>query len=72
MSVFPVGHETKAMKNNNGPRYKRSELERLMNWDVVWCVVILLVLIIGPRQGQSDQEPRLIAAVVLAANGEHI
>jgi phospholipid-translocating ATPase len=34
------------MLNNGGPRYKRSQLERLMNVDVVWCVVILVVLCI--------------------------
>lgn len=38
-----LGHETKAMLNNNGPRYKRSSLERQMNGDIMWCVVILLV-----------------------------
>lgn len=38
------GHETKAMLNNNGPRYKRSKLERQMNVDVFWCVIILLVM----------------------------
>uniref|UniRef100_A0AAQ5ZX12 Phospholipid-transporting ATPase n=1 Tax=Amphiprion ocellaris TaxID=80972 RepID=A0AAQ5ZX12_AMPOC len=42
--VIYAGHETKAMLNNNGPRYKRSKLERQMNVDVFWCVVILLVL----------------------------
>lgn len=39
-----VGHETKAMLNNNGPRYKRSKLEKQMNVDVGWCVIILLVM----------------------------
>jgi hypothetical protein len=39
-----VGHETKAMLNNGGPRYKRSNLERQMNLDVIWCVLILFVL----------------------------
>jgi phospholipid-translocating ATPase len=34
------------MLNNGGPRYKRSQLERSMNRDVVWCVVILVVLCI--------------------------
>lgn len=38
------GHETKAMLNNGGPRYKRSYLERLMNRDVLWCILILFVL----------------------------
>lgn len=32
------------MLNNGGPRYKRSKLERQMNTDIIWCVVILLVL----------------------------
>ncbi|XP_035380673.1 probable phospholipid-transporting ATPase VA isoform X1 [Electrophorus electricus] len=42
--VIYAGHETKAMLNNSGPRYKRSKLERQMNVDVFWCVVILLVM----------------------------
>ncbi|XP_053539553.1 phospholipid-transporting ATPase VA isoform X2 [Ictalurus punctatus] len=42
--VIYAGHETKAMLNNNGPRYKRSKLERRMNVDVFWCVIILLVM----------------------------
>lgn len=39
-----LGHETKAMLNNGGPRYKRSSLERQMNQDVIWCVFILIFL----------------------------
>lgn len=42
--VVYAGHETKAMMNNSGPRYKRSRLEKLMNWDIIWCVFILLIL----------------------------
>uniref|UniRef100_A0AAZ3R3F4 Phospholipid-transporting ATPase n=1 Tax=Oncorhynchus tshawytscha TaxID=74940 RepID=A0AAZ3R3F4_ONCTS len=42
--VIYAGHETKAMLNNNGPRYKRSKLEKQMNVDVGWCVIILLVM----------------------------
>ncbi|XP_066998273.2 phospholipid-transporting ATPase VD [Anabrus simplex] len=42
--VVYAGHETKAMLNNGGPRYKRSSLERQMNLDVIWCVLILVVL----------------------------
>lgn len=38
------GHETKAMLNNGGPRYKRSTLEKQMNEDVLWCVLILIIL----------------------------
>lgn len=42
--VVYAGHESKAMLNNGGPRYKRSKLEGQMNVDIIWCVVILLVL----------------------------
>lgn len=42
--VVYAGHESKAMLNNGGPRYKRSKLERQMNLEVIWCVVILIVL----------------------------
>lgn len=34
--VVYAGHETKAMLNNSGPRYKRSQLEQQMNVDVIW------------------------------------
>lgn len=42
--IASAGHETKALLNNNGPRYKRSKLERQMNADVLWCVLILLIM----------------------------
>jgi len=42
--VVYAGHESKAMLNNGGPRYKRSKLERQINLEVVWCVVILVAL----------------------------
>ncbi|CAG5044770.1 unnamed protein product [Parnassius apollo] len=42
--VVYAGHETKAMLNNGGPRYKCSKLERKMNTDVIWCVLVLLFL----------------------------
>ncbi|XP_046811549.1 phospholipid-transporting ATPase VD [Lucilia cuprina] len=42
--VVYAGHETKAMLNNSGPRYKRSQVEQQMNIDVIWCVIILLIL----------------------------
>ncbi|XP_018531254.1 phospholipid-transporting ATPase VB [Lates calcarifer] len=40
--VVYAGHETKSMLNNNGPRYKRSKLERKLNTDVIFCVILLL------------------------------
>ncbi|XP_054000747.1 phospholipid-transporting ATPase VD [Hylaeus anthracinus] len=56
--VIYAGHETKAMLNNGGPRYKRSRLEKQMNRDVIWCVVILVVLCVigatGCRLWLSD------------------
>ncbi|XP_024909921.1 probable phospholipid-transporting ATPase VA [Cynoglossus semilaevis] len=51
--VIYAGHETKAMLNNNGPRYKRSKLERQMNLDVFWCVVILLVMCVFAAVGHG-------------------
>ncbi|XP_076992900.1 phospholipid-transporting ATPase VD [Tamandua tetradactyla] len=42
--VVYAGHETKAMLNNSGPRYKRSKLERRANTDVLWCVLLLIVM----------------------------
>ncbi|KAM6122947.1 phospholipid-transporting ATPase VB [Phoenicopterus ruber ruber] len=42
--VIYAGHETKAMLNNNGPRYKRSKIERRMNTDIFLCVGLLFVM----------------------------
>ncbi|MGH0146457.1 UNVERIFIED_CONTAM: hypothetical protein FKN15_046773 [Acipenser sinensis] len=42
--VVYAGHETKAMLNNSGPRYKRSKMERRLNVDVLWSVVLLLLM----------------------------
>ncbi|XP_024622174.1 probable phospholipid-transporting ATPase VA [Neophocaena asiaeorientalis asiaeorientalis] len=42
--VIYAGHETKALLNNSGPRYKRSRLERQMNCDVLWCVLLLVCM----------------------------
>ncbi|XP_068449058.1 phospholipid-transporting ATPase VA [Clinocottus analis] len=62
--VIYAGHETKAMLNNNGPRYKRSKLERQMNVDVFWCVIILLSMCLFSAVGHGlwvfqygDQRP---------------
>lgn len=42
--VIYAGHDSKAMLNNGGPRHKRTRLERLMNTEVLCCVVILIVM----------------------------
>ena len=44
--VVYCGRNTKAVLNNNDSRKKVSYLERLMNRDVIWCVVILIILCI--------------------------
>ncbi|ODN06541.1 putative phospholipid-transporting ATPase VD [Orchesella cincta] len=51
--VIYAGQDTKAMLNNGGPRHKRTGLERLMNIEVVWCVVILAVLCIIGATGAT-------------------
>ncbi|XP_077183332.1 phospholipid-transporting ATPase VB isoform X3 [Paroedura picta] len=42
--VIYTGHETKAMLNNSGPRYKRSKIERRMNVDIFFCVGLLFIM----------------------------
>ncbi|XP_072120719.1 phospholipid-transporting ATPase VB-like [Mobula birostris] len=42
--VVYAGHETKAMLNNNGARCKHSKLERKMNTDVIYCLILLLIM----------------------------
>ncbi|KAG8142419.1 hypothetical protein E2320_006332 [Naja naja] len=42
--VVYAGHETKAMLNTTGARYKRSKLEKRMNRDILWCVLLLIVM----------------------------
>lgn len=51
--VVYAGRETKAMLNNGGTRYKRSKLERRMNIEVIWCVVILFVMCLVSAVGSG-------------------
>ncbi|KAM4626029.1 phospholipid-transporting ATPase VD [Polymixia lowei] len=51
--VVYAGHETKAMKNNSGPRYKRSQLERRLNMDVLWCVLLLFIMCLTAAVGHG-------------------
>lgn len=44
LSLCDSGHETKAMMNNSGPRYKRSQLEKRLNTDILWCVLLLIIM----------------------------
>ncbi|XP_076604727.1 phospholipid-transporting ATPase VD [Chaetodon auriga] len=51
--VVYAGHETKAMMNNSGPRYKRSQLEKRLNTDVLWCVLLLIVMCLTAAIGHG-------------------
>ncbi|XP_008515374.2 phospholipid-transporting ATPase VB isoform X2 [Equus przewalskii] len=42
--VIYAGHETKAMLNNSGPRYKRSKIERRMNINIFFCIGLLFLM----------------------------
>ncbi|XP_041654122.1 phospholipid-transporting ATPase VB [Cheilinus undulatus] len=51
--VVYAGHETKSMLNNNGPRYKRSKLERKLNIDVIFCVILLFTMCLFGAVGHN-------------------
>uniref|UniRef100_A0A3Q3VSE1 Phospholipid-transporting ATPase n=1 Tax=Mola mola TaxID=94237 RepID=A0A3Q3VSE1_MOLML len=51
--VVYAGHETKSMLNNKGPRYKRSKLERKLNMDVIFCVILLCTMCLIGAVGHS-------------------
>uniref|UniRef100_A0A8C5AQ25 Phospholipid-transporting ATPase n=1 Tax=Gadus morhua TaxID=8049 RepID=A0A8C5AQ25_GADMO len=51
--VVYAGHETKAMKNNSGPRYKQSRLEKRLNRDVLWCVILLFSMCLTAAIGHG-------------------
>ncbi|XP_043089144.1 phospholipid-transporting ATPase VB isoform X2 [Puntigrus tetrazona] len=51
--VVYAGHETKSMLNNSGPRYKRSKIERKMNTDVLFCVVLLFFMCLVGALGHA-------------------
>ena len=54
--VVFTGHKTKLMMNATNLRYKKSRLERRMNWDVVWCAVILFLLCLISSVGSGLSE----------------
>nr|XP_057934658.1 probable phospholipid-transporting ATPase VD isoform X2 [Doryrhamphus excisus] len=51
--VVYAGHETKALMNNSGPRYKWSQLEKRLNVDVLWCVLLLFVMCLTAAVGHG-------------------
>lgn len=58
------GHETKAMLNNRGPRYKRTKQERKINRDVIWCVILLLFLCFFCAIGELDSIRNLCSNIL--------
>jgi phospholipid-translocating ATPase len=73
--VVYAGHETKAMLNNSGPRYKRSQLEQKMNIDVIWCVIILILLCLAGAVGSVlhiQNYTNIVAPFVFEENGTWI
>lgn len=59
--LFITGHETKSMLNNSGPRYKRSKIERKMNTDVLYCVLLLFFMcLIGALGTVRGTSPSII------------
>ncbi|EDQ92264.1 uncharacterized protein MONBRDRAFT_23245 [Monosiga brevicollis MX1] len=58
--VVYAGHDTKSMLNNTGPRSKRSKLERAMNYQILYCCLILVVMCvaggIGAGVWKSDRD----------------
>lgn len=73
--VVYAGHDTKTMLNNSGPRYKRSQLERKLNADILWCVLLLLIMCLFGALGygiwlQGYLEPP--AFILPEPNGERL
>ncbi|CAJ0928443.1 unnamed protein product [Ranitomeya imitator] len=73
--VVYAGHDTKTMLNNSGPRYKRSQLERQLNSDILWCVLLLLIMCLMGALGygiwlQGYPEPPLF--ILPEPNGERL
>uniref|UniRef100_A0A4W4GAY7 Phospholipid-transporting ATPase n=1 Tax=Electrophorus electricus TaxID=8005 RepID=A0A4W4GAY7_ELEEL len=69
--VVYAGHETKAMQNNSGPRYKRSKLERRLNIDILWSVVILLLMCFVGAVGHGVWLSGLKDAVFMIPDNTH-
>lgn len=51
--VIYAGHETKALLNNSGPRYKRSKIERRINTDIFFCIGFLILMCLVGAVGYS-------------------
>ncbi|XP_077477782.1 phospholipid-transporting ATPase VD isoform X2 [Stigmatopora argus] len=62
---FDSGHETKAMMNNSGPKYKRSHLEKRLNVDILWCVLLLVIMCLTTSIGHGLWLKRIKNAIFL-------
>ncbi|XP_017214606.1 phospholipid-transporting ATPase VB [Danio rerio] len=73
--VVYAGHETKSMLNNNGPRYKRSKIERKMNTDVLFCVLLLFFMCLIGALGHAiwlETFSTMPSYIVPDSNGNYI
>ncbi|KAJ6668531.1 hypothetical protein lerEdw1_012013 [Lerista edwardsae] len=73
--VVYAGHETKAMLNTAASRYKRSKLEKKLNRDIMWCVVILIVMCCISAVGHGlwlSGEPSLPIYEIPDSNGKRM
>nr|XP_020664948.1 probable phospholipid-transporting ATPase VB isoform X2 [Pogona vitticeps] len=73
--VVYAGHETKAMLNNRGPRYKRSKIEQRMNIDIFFCVGLLFVMCLTGAVGHGIWNGtflKLPLYVIPDANGNYL
>uniref|UniRef100_A0A673L391 ATPase phospholipid transporting 10B n=1 Tax=Sinocyclocheilus rhinocerous TaxID=307959 RepID=A0A673L391_9TELE len=65
---------TKSMLNNSGPRYKRSKIERKMNMDVLFCVVLLFFMCLIGALGHAiwlETFTSMPSYIVLDSNGNY-
>ena len=61
--VVYAGHESKAMINNGGPRYKRSQLEKRINLDVIWCAIKSGTVPPASRSMTPSPPPSIVSTV---------
>ena len=54
--IVYTGHNTKIMMNAASLRYKKSRMEKQMNWDVVLCAIILVIICLISAVGAGLSE----------------
>ncbi|KAM6977625.1 phospholipid-transporting ATPase VB [Aplochiton taeniatus] len=73
--VVYAGCETKSMLNSSGPRYKRSKLEHKLNYNIVYCIILLCIMCLIGALGHFIWLQSLPSAppyLVPDSHGQHI